>query len=728
MADTDILLSVDLDVTNADKTAEQLQKEIENIFNSRKGQSSAQLTQLEIQMKQAYDKANALREEMQQVANTPVATEKYSELADTLARDEQRYYSLIEQMGKFEESGGDIQSEKYQQWVKEFEVLSDATKYLSDQMEQMRKNGTAFIQGTETEKYKQLQSDLDKTNDKLKQQIIRYQEIERKGSNSVNKTTSAMNKLHTSTEKVRKSSGQISTNLGKGFTNATRNIKGLIVKFGALFLGVRGLYSIIMKIRSAIMQGFKNLRESGVGRLKTQMNDLTNACTTLKNALAGAFEPIVTAIIPYIQRLVEWLTVAIDKLAQFIAAMKGQTTYIKAIKQVGDAGAKASKQLAAFDELNVLNSQKNGAAGMFEEAKVADEMIDRVAQLKQKIQEVKQWLDTFIFNPIKDFLAWMISPITDNIEKIKLALYNLYYKIIKPIMDWIREKVHHAFSVFKEVYDEYIKPSLDKIRDKVSQFIGILLDFWNEHVDDFAWIAEQVRAIWDESIQPVLDSAMELFGALFALIVDIVTSGDLENFRAGLELVWQTLYPKFQQFLLHVRLGMKLVAAFLTTTIQNATAGVNFIRQNLDKVGAWFTAFKIKIINIFNAIRDAIREAIDKFNELSDIKIPDWFKGAMTGGINAGAITGAFKGMKNIPGMASGGVIPPTASEHLVMVGDNSHETEVVSPLSTMQEAMVNALQVAGVGNGQPINIYLGTDLIYSEIRKLEKRNVMRGV
>ena len=78
--------------------------------------------------------------------------------------------------------------------------------------------------------------------------------------------------------------------------------------------------------------------------------------------------------------------------------------------------------------------------------------------------------------------------------------------------------------------------------------------------------------------------------------------------------------------------------------------------------------------------------------------------------------------------MASGGVIPPYASEHLVKVGDNKHETEIVSPLSTMQEAMINALQAVGIGGeGQPINIYLGTDKIYSEIRKLEKRNAVMG-
>lgn len=45
-----------------------------------------------------------------------------------------------------------------------------------------------------------------------------------------------------------------------------------------------------------------------------------------------------------------------------------------------------------------------------------------------------------------------------------------------------------------------------------------------------------------------------------------------------------------------------------------------------------------------------------------------------------------------IPGYATGQVIPRTMRQHLAVLGDNNRETEVVSPLSTIEQAVVNAM------------------------------------
>lgn len=53
----------------------------------------------------------------------------------------------------------------------------------------------------------------------------------------------------------------------------------------------------------------------------------------------------------------------------------------------------------------------------------------------------------------------------------------------------------------------------------------------------------------------------------------------------------------------------------------------------------------------------------------------------------------------NIPGFANGSVIPPNR-EFLAILGDNKQETEVVSPLSTMKQAMIEALRESGGSSG----------------------------
>ena len=52
-----------------------------------------------------------------------------------------------------------------------------------------------------------------------------------------------------------------------------------------------------------------------------------------------------------------------------------------------------------------------------------------------------------------------------------------------------------------------------------------------------------------------------------------------------------------------------------------------------------------------------------------------------------------------LPHLASGTVVPPRAGEFAAILGDNKRETEVVSPLSTMKKAMIEALQAVGMAN-----------------------------
>lgn len=51
-----------------------------------------------------------------------------------------------------------------------------------------------------------------------------------------------------------------------------------------------------------------------------------------------------------------------------------------------------------------------------------------------------------------------------------------------------------------------------------------------------------------------------------------------------------------------------------------------------------------------------------------------------------------------MPRLATGTVVPPRAGEFAAILGDNKRETEVVSPLSTMKQALLEALQEAGIG------------------------------
>ena len=62
----------------------------------------------------------------------------------------------------------------------------------------------------------------------------------------------------------------------------------------------------------------------------------------------------------------------------------------------------------------------------------------------------------------------------------------------------------------------------------------------------------------------------------------------------------------------------------------------------------------------------------------------------------------------NMPRLATGTVVPPRAGEFAAILGDNKRETEVVSPLSTMKQALKEAL--AESGGGRDITVVMEVD------------------
>lgn len=80
--------------------------------------------------------------------------------------------------------------------------------------------------------------------------------------------------------------------------------------------------------------------------------------------------------------------------------------------------------------------------------------------------------------------------------------------------------------------------------------------------------------------------------------------------------------------------------------------------------------------------------------------------------IKAGYSRSAYESVAyRMPRLATGTVVPPRAGEFAAILGDNNRETEVVSPLSTMKQALKEALAEAGMTGGtRDIHIELVMD------------------
>ena len=77
--------------------------------------------------------------------------------------------------------------------------------------------------------------------------------------------------------------------------------------------------------------------------------------------------------------------------------------------------------------------------------------------------------------------------------------------------------------------------------------------------------------------------------------------------------------------------------------------------------------------------------------------------------------------------LAQGAVIPPNR-QFLAMLGDQTTGTNVEAPLATIKQAMAETLAGwQGSADGQPINIYIGEELLDSVIAHSQNRRALRS-
>ena len=80
-----------------------------------------------------------------------------------------------------------------------------------------------------------------------------------------------------------------------------------------------------------------------------------------------------------------------------------------------------------------------------------------------------------------------------------------------------------------------------------------------------------------------------------------------------------------------------------------------------------------------------------------------------------------------VPALAQGAVIPPNR-QFLAMLGDQTTGTNIEAPLATIKQAMAETLAGwQGSADGQPINIYIGEELLDSVIANSQNRRALRS-
>lgn len=362
------------------------------------------------------NKIAELETQLTKLGHTRIPTEDYRYFTLELEKAQAQLAKLEAREAKMGSLGVKAKSAAYKSLQYDITLTKEKIMDLEATMAGMRQNGTAFQMGTATAEYQQMAASLSVAQQELAEMdaaaasaaanatalegvgqrialafakagsVIKSAVVSglRMAANAVKTLLSYTIKATASIIKLGKSSQKAGNRAGRGFLGMMKSM---------LFFTA---FSAVLK---SIKAGIDALALSS-GSFNDTMSQLKTSMAQLRNSFITAFAPILSVVVPILSTLISKLAQAITYIGQFFAALTGAKTFTKAItkqqdyagslKDTAGAAKEAKRQLAGFDELNVLSDSSGGGGGSSEDTGVEFEDVpidSSIAGIADKIKE-----------------------------------------------------------------------------------------------------------------------------------------------------------------------------------------------------------------------------------------------------------------------------------------------------------------------------------------------------
>lgn len=341
-------------------------------------------------------------------------------------------------------------------------------------------------------------------------------------SQKADEATASTSRLSRIGGMVGKAIGSIATfgkNAAKSLTGAKKSSSGFGLSLGTLVkygFGIRSLYVLVNKLRSALVDGFKNLSQYS-GETNGSISMLWSSLERLKNSLATAFAPILTVVAPILSKFIDMLSTAASYVSMFFSFLSGKSTYTRAIavqknyaaslgdtasaaKDAADATEDAAKAaedyLSPLDDLNKFTAEdttskassgNSGSSGggvdpgqMFEDVPIE-------SNIEKIFQKIKDLIKSGDFEGLGEMMA---DAINRGLKKVKKAI------------SW--DNVGPTVTYFVTAFTRTFNSLVDNIDwDLLGRTIGISLPHWLEKLTGFSSVGFNV-GYWSAPMVPYL--------------------------------------------------------------------------------------------------------------------------------------------------------------------------------------------------------------------------------
>ncbi len=463
------------------------------------GQKAAEY---ESALQRLEEEAARLEQAMLAAGRTQTPTDEYKWVTQEIEKAEKAMERLTERQNKMDATGVKKNSAAYQRLQYDIDAAKKKLDDLRATQQIYENTGTAYTPGSTLPEFQKAAATLEQ----IRAKIAEIRATASQAVTPLGKLTTIANGLRSAfaaagdaikkafggawkyakkaanallgvVQRIGASFGNLALNLGKAVTGINlfgkkaRSAGGgfagslkSIMKYG---FGIRTLYVLTNRLRTALVSGFENLAQYSDSTNRS-ISSVSSALEQLKNSLATAFSPILSVVAPILTTLINLLSTAITYIGMFFAALTGAKSFTKAIgvqkdyagalggtagaaKEAAEEVKEASRQLASFDELNILTDDRSkdkdtssgggggGAANMFEEVPIESAILDFVERIKQLFrdgdyEEIGRIIGEGInraFQKVHDFIAW------DNLGATLTKYIDAFCRIFNSMVDTI---------------------------------------------------------------------------------------------------------------------------------------------------------------------------------------------------------------------------------------------------------------------------------------------------
>lgn len=245
--------------------------------------------------------------------------------------------------------------------------------------------------------------------------------------------------------------------------------------------------------------------------------------------------------------------------------------------------------------------------------------------------------------------------------------------------------------------------------------LNSIAGFFNGIGDSLATAAEWIKNAFDTYIvQPVknffgIHSPSTLFAEIGTWLIEGLKNGIISTISA-IPGIFKSIFTNAWANIKSIFSSGSITSFFggVVTSIKNLFSNVGSAIAS-----AVSRTFASGVNGVFGTIENIVNGFINSINKCIGLinKIP---------GVKIGKLSTI-----SLPRLASGTVVPANYGEFLAVLGDNKREAEVVSPISTMKQAVKEAILESGIGGGGNINLTVNLDweVIYRKLVKYNNRN-----